>query len=218
MDTKIYNKQMRVFTKKMKELGFQKWKSTFFVRKTEYDVVEEIHIQRFSDGKEVTGNYGFSLLYQPYLATRFETSRRFGQLVYGKDHWWPLETEADCEKAFDDFYNIIKEKIIPEFNKFKDSKEIIKLSEDKILFFQHYIKILINLHSKNYREAKKNYDYTIENFDILNENEKDFYFIDLNRKELSEIPKMVFHDERACMDFLKSNIDENIKKMKYPFK
>ncbi|MDF9825860.1 hypothetical protein M2475_002228 [Breznakia sp. PF5-3] len=218
MDTKIYNKQMRIFTKKMKELGFQKWKSTFFVRRTEYDVVEEIHIQKRSDGKEVTGNYSFSLLYQPYQAIKFETSSRFGRLIYGKDHWWPLETEADCEKAFDDFYNIIKEKIIPEFNSFHDVNSILELTTKKMMFYQYYFKVILNLYYNNYKIAQETYNYLNEHFNEVNKDEDDSFFLNQYKEKMKEIPVEVFSNSKKCKAFLTSNMETNIKIIKYPFK
>ncbi|MDF9825352.1 hypothetical protein M2475_001807 [Breznakia sp. PF5-3] len=217
MDTKIYNKQMRIFTKKMKELGFQKWKSTFFVRRTEYDVVEEIHIQRFSDGKEVTGNYHFSLLYQPYYAGHFTSFRRFGNLVYGRDYWWPLETEEDCEKAFDDFYHIVKERIIPEFKNSQHPKKIIEMSYGDNICYQQYIKVLINLYYENYKEAKEAYTEMIKNFESLNSGMPE-YVIDGNKKRLNELSTIDFSNPEECKRFIESNMETNIEKMKYPFK
>jgi hypothetical protein len=218
MDNKLFNKYLRQFTKKLKEYGFNRQGTNRFVRRTDNDIVQEILIQRLSSGGRITANYDIFILYQP-LPGRFlgnTRNTRFDKLSpYNKEFWWPLETDEDCEKAFNDFYDIFVNIVFPILKQYEKKEVLLEATAGGMVNFKNYIKILVELYYKNYDQAKKDYEYALNNVESIFTGDK--VFKTDAYKRLLKIPKEVFSDPQKSNEYLTGNIKENIEKLKLPF-
>ena len=167
-------------------------------------------------GGQITANYSIFILYQPFRPTYSLIYGRFNDFKKKDKHlWWPLETEADCEIVFNDFFELFVDIVLPTLEKYEEKDALLEATRGGLVNFENYIRILIELHCKNYEKAKEYYEYAVQNVESIFTGEK--VFKTDAYKRLLKIPQDVFTDPQKSEEYLQGNIMENIEKLKLPF-
>ncbi|BBM36911.1 hypothetical protein JCM16774_1857 [Pseudoleptotrichia goodfellowii] len=125
----IYKKNFKeYFDKSLKEDGYMKKGTINFYRLNKLGLVEVLNFQRHYE--ELTVNFGISTIYCGVFKNNKAIGGRLGDLKYGSDEWWQVETEEDMKVNMPEILSVIRKELYQWFRKYEDKEEYIKKVEE----------------------------------------------------------------------------------------
>ena len=129
MTTKEYNEIYKRhfkenFDKPLKDDGYTKKGTINFYRLNKLGLLEILNFQRHYE--ELTVNFGILAIYCGVLKDGLNVGGRLGDLKYGSDEWWQVETEEDMKVSMSEILSVIRGELYQWFRKYEDKEEYIK--------------------------------------------------------------------------------------------
>ena len=129
MTTKEYNEVYKKyfkenFDKPLKEDGYMKKGTINFYKLNKLGLVEILNFQRHYE--EMTVNFGIFSIYCGVFKENIEVGGRLGDLKFGSDEWWKVETEEEMKVSMPEILSVIREELYQWFRKYEDEEEYIK--------------------------------------------------------------------------------------------
>lgn len=103
--------------KPLKALGFFRYKTQYFIRVSEDDMVKSIIFQKYAYGEK---KYTVNMVLFPLFVNRGSLSMllgtRIGHFKYGYDHWWRFHDADETISGFTDVRDILLHHVVPAFD------------------------------------------------------------------------------------------------------
>ena len=116
------------FDKPLKEDGYMKKGTINFYRLNKLGLVEVLNFQRHYE--ELTVNFGISTIDCVVFKNNKAIGGRLGDLRFGSDEWWQIETEEDMKVSMPEILEVIRDDLYKWFRKYEDEEEYIKEVEE----------------------------------------------------------------------------------------
>ena len=219
MTTKEYNEIYKKyfkenFDKPLKEDGYMKKGTINFYRLNKLGLVEDLNFQRHYE--ELTVNFGIYSIYCGVFKKNIQVGGRLGELKYGSDEWWQVETEEEMKVSMPEILSVIREELYQWFRKYEDEEKYIKKVKQRYsdnlidlnlieaamaAKFRRYDEILTHIEklreeyeiSKVRNDIRLHYPKVLEEASILEQKVKegkesvDRYIVERERESLIEI-------------------------------
>lgn len=196
----------------LKERGFDKYKTTSYVRLNKIGLIEYINLQKEAHGSRTfTINIALFPIYAPHSYITIGFGDRIGCLMDGKDFWWDYKDIDTAKKSFANVVSALQKYVMPWFEKHNNEdlykaelcNNKFRLGYDSIIWITH-----IFFKNKDIAGAR---DY------IENISDMEFYkeatavrkdYIDNKVKDIQEILARLDDIEQYIADVKKRNVAE----------
>ncbi|MBQ7942795.1 MAG: DUF4304 domain-containing protein [Lachnospiraceae bacterium] len=196
----------------MKEQGFDKYKTSSYVRLNKIGLIEYINLQKEQHGSRTfTVNIALFPLYAPHLFITIGFGDRIGHFVDDNDFWWDYKDMDTARKSFGNVVCALNEYVLPWFEKHNDEtlyeeelrNEKYRLGYDSIIWITHiFIKNNDIAGARNYIENIKDMNFYKEATGGRKE------YIDNKVKEMQEILAGLDDVKQYIADVKKKNVTE----------
>ena len=168
MTTKEYNEVYKKyfkenFDKPLKEDGYMKKGTINFYKLNKLGLVEILNFQRHYE--EMTVNFGIYSIYCGVFNENIQVGGRLGDLKYGSDEWWKVETEKDMKVSMPEILSVIRNELYQWFRKYEDEEEYIK----KVKQRYSYNLVSLNLIEAAMAAKFRRYDEILPHIEKLRE-------------------------------------------------